>query len=94
MTSLDTTVKDTPLKTIDPVCGMDVDPGRTKLVSVHTGHSYWFCAEACRRAFEADPEKYLTPRPTKKKGWFGKWLDRMAKSNEKEFGSAGPKCCH
>jgi len=34
MTTLETTVKDSPTRTIDPVCGMDVEPGRTKLVSV------------------------------------------------------------
>jgi YHS domain-containing protein len=92
MATLETKVNDKPAKTIDPVCGMDVEPGRTKLVSVHNGQSYWFCAEACRRAFEADPEKYLTPKPAKKKGWFGNLLDRMAKSNEKEFGCTGPRC--
>ena len=92
MTSLETPVTDTPTKTIDPVCGMDVEPGRTKLVSVYKGHSYWFCAEGCRRAFEADPDKYLKPKPVKKKGWFGNWLERMAKSNEKVFGCAGSKC--
>jgi YHS domain-containing protein len=92
MTSLETAVKDSPRRTIDPVCGMEVDPGRTKLFSVHEGHSYWFCAEACRRAFEADPTKYLESKPAKKKGWFGRYLERMAKSNEKEFGCAGPRC--
>jgi YHS domain-containing protein len=94
MTSLDTTVKDTLGKTIDPVCGMNVEPGKTNLVSVHKGHSYWFCADACRRAFKADPDKYLKPEPSEKKGWFGRWLDRMAKSNKEEFGCHGPKCCH
>lgn len=92
MATLDTTVKDTLTKTIDPVCGMEVESGRTKLVSVYKGHSYWFCADGCRRAFEADPEKYLKPKPAKKKGWFGRYLDRMAKTNEKEFGCAGPRC--
>jgi YHS domain-containing protein len=92
MATLENTPKNSLIKAIDPVCGMEVEPGRTKLVSVYKGHSYWFCAEACRSAFEADPEKYLKPKPAKKKGWFGNWLDRMAKSNKKEFGCAGPSC--
>ena len=92
MATLDTTVEDTLAKAIDPVCGMGVEPGKTKLVSVHNGHSYWFCAEGCRRAFEADPDKYLAPKPVKKKGWFGRYLERMAKANKKEFGCAGPSC--
>jgi YHS domain-containing protein len=92
MTSLEATGKNSPTKIIDPVCGMDLQPDRTKLVSVHNGLSYWFCAETCRRAFEEEPNKYLEPKPAKKKSWFGRYLDRMAKTNEKEFGCAGPKC--
>jgi YHS domain-containing protein len=92
MTSLETTIEDSPKKTFDPVCDMDVVPGRTTPVSVHKEHSYWFCAEACRRAFETDPDKYVKPKPVKKKGWFGKWLDRMAKSNKAVFGCTGSKC--
>jgi YHS domain-containing protein len=94
MTSLDNTVKDTPIKTIDPVCGMEVEPERTKLVALYKGKSYCFCAEGCRKAFEADPGKYLEPKPLKKKGWFGRYLNRLSKINEKEFGCHGPKCCH
>jgi YHS domain-containing protein len=89
---LETAIKDTPNSTIDPVCGMDVQPGTTKLDSVYEGRSYWFCAEACRRAFDADPGKYLEPAPAKKKGWFGRFWERMVKTNAKEFGCAGPKC--
>lgn len=92
MTSLEARVTDSPTKTIDPVCGMEVEPRRSKLVSVHKGHSYWFCAEACRKAFEADPDRYLKPTTGKKKGWFGRYLDRMAKVNEKEFGCGGHTC--
>ena len=92
MANLANAVKDSPAKAIDPVCGMDVQPGRTKLVSVHEGHSYWFCAETCRSAFEANPKKYLEPESAKKKGWIRRYLDRMAKANEKTFGCAGPKC--
>lgn len=91
MANLANTVKNSPAKAIDPVCGMDVHPASTKLVSVHEGHSYWFCAETCRRAFEANPKKYLETEPAKKKGWIGRYLDRMAKANEKEFGGR-PKC--
>jgi YHS domain-containing protein len=92
MTTLATTLRDSPTKTIDPVCGMEVEPDRTKLVSVYKGRSYWFCAQGCRHAFEANPDKYLKRKPAKDKGWFGRWLDRMAKSNQEVFGCAGPKC--
>jgi YHS domain-containing protein len=92
MEPLETTVRDKPIKTIDPVCGMEVRPGKTEIVSVYKGHKYWFCADGCRKAFEADPEKYLKPKPGKRKGRFGRYLDRMSKVNKEAFGCDGPKC--
>lgn len=80
-------------KTVDPVCGMTVDPDKTKLLSIHRGYKYYFCSKGCLKSFEAEPDKYLHPKPAKKKGWFGRYLDRMAKINEKEFGKDGPHCC-
>lgn len=75
---------------IDPVCGMKVVPGKTKLVSLYQGRSYWFCAQTCREAFEANPQKHLGPK--KRKSWLGRYLERLAKANEQEFGASGPKC--
>ena len=77
---------------IDPVCGMRVFPSRTKLVSVYEGRSFWFCAESCREAFDQNPARFLEPKPPKKKGWARRYLERMSKVNEKEFGCTGPKC--
>jgi YHS domain-containing protein len=79
-------------KTIDPVCGMEVEPGRTRLVAVYQGHSYWFCARGCREAFEKNPKKYLEPKTPKRKGWFGRYLERLGKVNEDTFGCKGPRC--
>ncbi|MBW1720817.1 MAG: YHS domain-containing protein [Deltaproteobacteria bacterium] len=79
-------------KAIDPVCRMEVEPGLTKFVSVYQGRSYWFCAEACRKAFEANPRKYLHNNTPRKKGWFGRYLQRIAKVSQKEFGGEGPRC--
>lgn len=75
---------------IDPVCGMNVSPGETRLVAVFQGHSYWFCAEHCRAAFESNPKKYLESK--KRKSWFGRYMDRLRKANEQQFGGSGPKC--
>ena len=43
----------------DPVCGMEVS--RTTAIEEleYQGKTYYFCAGACREAFEADPEKYV-----------------------------------
>lgn len=43
----------------DPVCGMDVDEKKAAATSNYQGQTYYFCAEACKRAFEKDPGKYL-----------------------------------
>ena len=72
---------------LDPVCGMEISPASTNLVSTHKGRRYYFCAECCKEAFEKKPDKYLKP-----KGPFGRFLDRLTKSNEKVFGRAGPSC--
>ena len=49
---------------IDPVCGMDVDPATATQKAGYKGRTYYFCAPGCRKAFEAEPEKYLDPRYT------------------------------
>ena len=43
----------------DPVCGMDVDEKTAAATSEYKGKVYYFCALGCKRAFDADPEKYL-----------------------------------
>lgn len=43
----------------DPVCGMNVDPGKAAGASVHAGKTYYFCSTSCRDQFEQDPQKYL-----------------------------------
>ncbi len=65
---------------IDPVCGMQVDTCKTDLVSVNKGQSFYFCAESCRKAFEKNPQKYLASRSTTRKGWWGRYLDRLEKA--------------
>ena len=42
----------------DPVCGMDVDEKKAAAKLVHNGQTYYFCTEACKRAFQKEPEKY------------------------------------
>jgi len=80
---------------IDPVCGMKVDPSKTDLVATYQGCSYYFCAEGCRKAFEANPERYLEPKlskPKGPKGWWGRYLERMARANREHFGGGRPSC--
>ena len=45
---------------IDPVCGMEVTPGRS-FESNYNGKKYYFCNISCKSAFDAEPQKYLAP---------------------------------
>jgi Cu+-exporting ATPase len=45
----------------DPVCGMQVDPHTAQHKADYEGQTYYFCAPGCKRAFEAEPQKYLDP---------------------------------
>ena len=67
-------------RVIDPVCCMEVDPADTELTATHDGCTYYFCAEGCRRAFEANPQKYLAEKHPKRKGWWGRYLSRLEKA--------------
>ena len=59
MANLEASTKALTNAVTDPVCRMDVYPGRTRLVAIYSGHTYWFCSEDCRTAFEMNPRKYL-----------------------------------
>lgn len=52
-------------KTLDPVCGMTVDPATAKLHTEHAGTTYYFCSRGCLEKFTADPAKYLDASRTK-----------------------------
>ena len=50
-----------PIKAIDPVCGMSVDPATTTLFFDHANQRYWFCGESCRKRFSQNPQSFLEP---------------------------------
>jgi len=45
--------------TIDPVCGMTVDPAKAAGTHVFGNRTFHFCSERCRAKFAAEPEKFL-----------------------------------
>ena len=52
------------LGTVDPVCGMTVDPDAARakgLSSTHEGVEYVFCGRGCKLEFDDDPGTYLAP---------------------------------
>jgi Cu+-exporting ATPase len=44
--------------TVDPVCGMKVDPHTAEHQATHRGHTYHFCSAGCREKFVARPEEF------------------------------------
>lgn len=38
---------------------MEVDEKTAKFTSEYEGQSYYFCGPGCKRAFDADPERYV-----------------------------------
>ncbi|MBI2882291.1 MAG: heavy metal translocating P-type ATPase, partial [Candidatus Methylomirabilis oxyfera] len=44
----------------DPICGMDVLPEEAAGTSRYEGVDYYFCAVACKEAFDKSPTQYVT----------------------------------
>ena len=44
----------------DLVCKMEVEESKAAATSEYKGKKYYFCAVGCKRAFDQDPEKYVT----------------------------------
>ncbi len=47
-------------KAVDPVCGMELDPGQIEAQSSYQGKEYDFCSEECKRLFDDNPQDYLS----------------------------------
>src|SRR5215213_8604596 len=54
-----------PVLHTDPVCGMKVDPASAADSFDYNGTRYYFCMPGCRKKFEADPNNYLSPAPSR-----------------------------
>ncbi len=48
------------MNSIDPVCGMKVDPAKAAGSLVHEGKTYQFCSQHCLEKFKADPASYVS----------------------------------
>jgi P-type Cu+ transporter len=59
-----TTAPSSATKEKDPVCGMDVDPKKTKHRLEHAGKTYYFCCGGCLEKFRANPDRYLSTKPS------------------------------
>jgi Cu+-exporting ATPase len=53
--------------TIDPVCGMTVDPAKSPHRYSYGNRDYHFCSARCRTRFADDPKTYLKDQASRKK---------------------------
>ena len=74
----------------DPVCGMSVDPNNRRFTTTYKNCTYYFCAEKCLHTFESNPDKFLNEKPAKKKGWWGRYLERLERATD----GKSMHCCH
>ncbi len=44
----------------DVVCGMEVAANKAAAKSDHKGTTYYFCSPGCKKAFDKEPQKYLS----------------------------------
>ena len=72
----------------DPVCLMVLQPEAVYNSSKYKGKFYYFCSNACKKAFDKDPQDYLK----RKWGWWSRFLERLAKSSRESFGNTPPTC--
>ena len=70
----------------DPVCGMLVDPATAAAQTCYNGIQIYFCAEGCKKAFDAEPQKYTL---SKQKGFWRRYLERLNKAT-----GGKPPACH
>jgi len=73
----------------DPVCGMEVSEDGAKYM-IHFEHeTYYFCSEQCKESYE---EKIGLKKPESKKGFVGRFLEKVAEGTQKTTGGKPPKC--
>ena len=78
-------------KTLDPVCGMTVNPATAKLHTEYAGTTYYFCSRGCLEKFTADPAKYVDASRAKAEAGHGSCChhsDDKPKSTSAQGGSA------
>src|ERR1043166_44251 len=46
-------------RSLDPVCGMSVDPDNAAGKYVHNGQTFYFCSPHCLARFQETPDKFL-----------------------------------
>lgn len=71
----------------DPVCSMKVSEEKA-IHMIHTEHeTFYFCSQLCKASYA---RQIGINKPAAKKGIFGRFLENLAKENEKTMASNRP----
>ena len=57
---------ETPVKVVDPVCGMKILPEKAAGKQEYESQTYYFCGKNCMEKFKADPASYAGQKPVAK----------------------------
>ncbi len=92
--------------TLDPVCGMDVDPLTAMHRHTHAGVEHVFCSAGCQAKFEAHPDTYTHPadhghlghsagghEPASERGGSGSATQEYTCPMHPEIRQVGPGAC-
>ena len=76
---METTITGTTVK--DPVCGMTIDAEKAAGNDEYQGETYYFCSDACKAKFEANPAQFAAPTKARN-------ANRFARQRRKTFQTA------
>ncbi|MGB9773037.1 MAG: copper ion binding protein [Bacteroidota bacterium] len=76
--------------TRDPVCGMEIS-SPSSFQSIHDGHKYEFCSQACKDKFDANPDHYIIS-PSGSQPTYRKHADGTEKMQVPIIGMDCPSC--
>lgn len=75
---------------IDPICGMTVNEENAKILLVIDGEVFFFCSASCKERYQQGSGWVKTPAV--KKGFFRRFLEKVAQTTEKSYGKKPPTC--
>lgn len=73
----------------DPICGMDIQEKNARHILHFEHETFYFCSNQCKETYVA---RSHPKKAKKKKGFFAKFLEKLAKDNNETFGGTPPSC--
>ena len=67
---------------------MEIDKNQAAAISKYQDLTFYFCAEACKNIFDAEPEKYV-----RRLNWWKRVLLRLGDASKEHMAMSSQKCC-